>query len=99
MIPISRQPVYYFVEDYVFTPTVMARPVAKPPKSRPPKKITTSQSSDREFQEDERVFQFEDRDESNRQRERDYFEELALAPESRYPDRYGWEQYHRGYYY
>jgi hypothetical protein len=26
-------------------------------------------------------------------RERDYFEQLDLAPDSREPDRYGWDQY------
>lgn len=31
--------------------------------------------------------------ERNELRERDYFEEIDLAPESRYPDRYGWDQY------
>ena len=31
--------------------------------------------------------------------ERDYYEELGLSPMSRDPDRYGWEQYDRGYYY
>ena len=34
-------------------------------------------------------------DSSHRLREQDYFEQLDLAPESRYPDRYGWDQYDR----
>lgn len=34
-------------------------------------------------------------DSSHRLREQDYFEQLDLAPESRYPDRYGWDQFDR----
>ena len=36
---------------------------------------------------------------SNRLQELDYFEQLDLAPAPRYPDRYGWEQFHTGVYY
>jgi len=46
----------------------------------------------------EREFEFE-YDRSGEQMERDYYEELELALDSREPDRYSWDQYDRGYYY
>jgi hypothetical protein len=47
-----------------------------------------------QFQPQSQQLNYED-DSSHRLREQDYFEQLDLAPESRYPDRYGWDQYDR----
>jgi hypothetical protein len=48
-----------------------------------------------QFQPEQVQQQERDDDSSNRLREQDYFEQLDLAPESRHPDRYGWDQYDR----
>ena len=58
-----------------------------------PVSIATEREDNRE-----REFVFEyDRDAELM--ERDYYEELELALDSREPDRYSWDQYDRGYYY
>lgn len=46
------------------------------------------------IQEDNRERE-DERDRSDELRERDYYEQLELMPDSRYPDRYGWDQYDR----
>lgn len=73
----------------------MAKPQIQPSISKLENKV----NREREFESPDRDYQFEDMDRANRERERDYYEQLELSPESRTPDRYGWEQFDRGYYY
>lgn len=101
MIPISRQPEYYRVGGATnLLPDVMARPVApiKPRSQSTKRKQITHETREQEFEFPNAIYARED-DRDHRLREQDYYEQLELAPESRYPDRYGWDQYDRAYNY
>lgn len=56
-------------------------------------------SVDFDYDQDRESIRYNMHPEDNRLQELDYYEQLDLAPQSRHPDRYGWEQYHRGTYY
>ena len=86
---------YYAIIGEQDEPEVMARPVVRGSdrKFRMRKRTPINQPVV-EFDFPDRDYQFEgDRDDELR--ERDYYEQLELMPESRYPDRYGWDQYDR----
>ena len=52
-----------------------------------------------DFEQEREDIRYNMHDDNHMLREMDYYEQLDLAPEPRYPDRYGWEQFHTGVYY